>query len=176
MSAGVVQLIAIGAQDKYIMGNPEISFFSSTFKRHANFSQSVEKQTIHGAVKNNSMSSIQFERSGDLLSYVYFTLDDKTQALDIQRWDTIIDKVELLIGGSVIDTQDAIIGNPLYEVASLIDDVRIKIPKSLQNSLLKYYFFKSQLKNKNQRETHNSQLTSKADAYFISPGNWQLDL
>ena len=71
MSAGVVQLIAIGAQDKYIMGNPEISFFSSTFKRHANFSQSVEKQTIHGAVKNNSMSSIQFERSGDLLSYVY---------------------------------------------------------------------------------------------------------
>ena len=108
MSAGVVQLIAIGAQDKYIMGNPEISFFSSTFKRHANFSQSVEKQTIHGAVKNNSMSSIQFERSGDLLSYVYFTLDDKTQALDIQRWDTIIDKVELLIGGSVIDTQDAI--------------------------------------------------------------------
>jgi len=54
------------------------------------------------------MSSIQFERSGDLLSYVYFTLDDTNQALDIQRWDTIIDKVELLIGGSVIDTQDAI--------------------------------------------------------------------
>jgi len=108
MSAGVVQLIAVGAQDKYIMGNPEISFFSSTFKRHANFSQSIEKQTIHGAVKNNSMSSIQFERSGDLLSYVYFTLDDTNQALDIQRWDTIIDKVELLIGGSVIDTQDAI--------------------------------------------------------------------
>jgi hypothetical protein len=45
MSAGVVQLIAIGAQDKYIVGNPEISFFSSTFKRHANFSQSIEKQT-----------------------------------------------------------------------------------------------------------------------------------
>jgi hypothetical protein len=108
MSAGVVQLIAIGAQDEYIVGNPEISFFSSTFKRHANFSQSIEKQTIHGAVKNNSMSSVQFERSGDLLSYVYFTLDDTTQALDIQRWDTIIDHVELYIGGSLVDTQDAI--------------------------------------------------------------------
>lgn len=108
MSAGIVQLIAIGAQDEYIMGNPEISFFSSTFKRHANFSQSIEKQTIHGPVKNNSMSSVQFERTGDLLGYVYFTLDDTTQALDVQRWDTIIDKVELLIGGSVIDTQDAI--------------------------------------------------------------------
>src|SRR5210317_604929 len=106
MSAGVVQLIAIGAQDEYIVGNPEISFFSSTFKRHANFSQSIEKQTIHGAVKNNSMSSVQFERSGDLLSYVYLTLDDTTQALDIQRWDTIIDHVELYIGGSLVDTQD----------------------------------------------------------------------
>jgi len=44
MSAGVVQLIAIGAQDMYITGNPEISFFSSTFKRHANFSQSIENK------------------------------------------------------------------------------------------------------------------------------------
>ncbi len=107
MSAGVVQLIAIGAQDMYITGNPEISFFSSTFKRHANFSQSIEKQTIHGAVKNNSMSSIQFERSGDLLGYAYFTIDDTTQALDTSNWGSIIDKVELLIGGSVVDTQDS---------------------------------------------------------------------
>ena len=107
MSAGVVQLIAIGAQDMYITGNPEISFFSSTFKRHANFSQSIEKQIIHGAVKNNSMSSIQFERSGDLLGYAYFTIDDTTQALDTSNWGSIIDKVELLIGGSVVDTQDS---------------------------------------------------------------------
>ncbi len=107
MSAGVVQLIAIGAQDMYITGNPEISFFSSTFKRHANFSQSIEKQTIHGAVKNNSMSSVQFERSGDLLGYTYFTIDDTTKALDTSNWASIIDKVELLIGGSVVDTQDS---------------------------------------------------------------------
>ena len=60
MSSGVIQLIAIGAQDEHIMGEPEISFFSSTFKRHSNFSQSVEKQTIQGAVKNNAMSSIKF--------------------------------------------------------------------------------------------------------------------
>ena len=108
MSAGIAQLVAIGAQDEYIMGKPEISFFSSAFKRHSNFSQSIEKQTIQGSVKANSMSSIQFERSGDLLSYVYFTMDDNTQALDSQRWDTIVDKVELLIGGSVIDVQDSV--------------------------------------------------------------------
>ena len=108
MSAGIVQLIAIGAQDEYIVGNPEISFFTSTFKRHANFSQSIEKQTIHGGVKNNSMSSVRFDKSGDLLGYVYLTLDDTTQALDVQYWNTVIDKIEFLIGGSVIDTQDTI--------------------------------------------------------------------
>lgn len=108
MSAGVVQLIAIGAQDEYIMGNPEISFFSSHFKRHANFSQSIEKQTILGAVKSNSMSSVNFERSGDLLGYVYFAADDSSQAQSIDDWRTLVDKVELLIGGSVVDTQDSI--------------------------------------------------------------------
>ena len=46
----------------------------------------------------------------------------------------------------LIDSQDAIIGNPLYDVASLIDDVRIKLPINLQNKLLKYYYSNSKLK------------------------------
>ena len=36
----------------------------------------------------------------------------------------------------LIDSQDAIIGNPLYDVASLIDDVRIKLPLNLQESII----------------------------------------
>ena len=43
----------------------------------------------------------------------------------------------------VIDSQDAIVGNPLYDVASLIDDVRIKLTNNLQNQLLKYYHYNS---------------------------------
>ena len=46
----------------------------------------------------------------------------------------------------LIDSQDAIIGNPLYDVASLIDDVRIKLPINLQNKLLKYYYSNSKLR------------------------------
>ena len=51
---------------------------------------------------------------------------------------------------SLIDSQDAIIGNPLYDVASLIDDVRIKIPYKLQDILLKYYIKKSKFNVKDQ--------------------------
>ena len=50
MSGGIAQLVAIGQQDAHIVGNPEISFFRSTFKRHTNFSQSVERQVIQGNV------------------------------------------------------------------------------------------------------------------------------
>ena len=46
----------------------------------------------------------------------------------------------------VIDSQDAIIGNPLYDVASLIDDVRIKLPQDLQNNLFKFYYRNSKYK------------------------------
>ena len=48
----------------------------------------------------------------------------------------------------LIDSQDAIIGNPLYDVVSLIDDVRIKLTNNLQNQLLKYYYSKSKFKKR----------------------------
>ena len=50
----------------------------------------------------------------------------------------------------VIDSQDAMIGNPLYDVASLIDDVRIKLPASLQDSLFKHYLLKSKFNTKHE--------------------------
>jgi hypothetical protein len=52
-------------------------------------------------------------------------------------------------GFGLIDSQDAIIGNPLYDVASLIDDVRIKIPQKTKEKLFKYYSKKSKFKKAN---------------------------
>ena len=56
---------------------------------------------------------------------------------------------------SLIDSQDAIIGNPLYDVASLIDDVRIRIPKNLQVNLFEYYIKKTKFKTKNKNSLKN---------------------
>ena len=49
-------------------------------------------------------------------------------------------KINSRIG--VIDSQDAIIGNPTYDLASLIDDVRIKTSNQLKNDVLNYYLNK----------------------------------
>ena len=109
MSGGIAQLVAVGAQDAHLVGQPEISFFRSTYKRHTNFSQTVERQVIQGNVSNNGMSTIRFERKGDLLSYVYLVPNDgsATQGYSAAQWRTKIAKVELLIGGQVVDDQDS---------------------------------------------------------------------
>ena len=51
-------------------------------------------------------------------------------------------KVNKKIG--VIDSQDALIGNPAYDLVSLIDDVRIKIPINLKKKILNYYLIKTE--------------------------------
>ena len=55
----------------------------------------------------------------------------------------------------LIDSQDAIIGNPLYDVASLIDDVRIKLPQDLQNKLFEFYWQGSKYKNEKEEKLKN---------------------
>ena len=106
MSGGIAQLVAIGAQDAHLVGQPEVSFFRSNYKRHTNFAQTVERQTIQGNPTANGMSSIRFERKGDMLGYVYISPRAGTSTTSGDWWKSI-SKVELLIGGQVIDTQDA---------------------------------------------------------------------
>ena len=105
MSGGITQLVAIGAQDVHLTGNPEVSFFRSTYKRHTNFSMTTERQVIQGTIAANNMSSIRFERKGDLMGYVYLSAFNGTQSVPI-KWSSVINKVQFLIGGQVIDEQD----------------------------------------------------------------------
>ena len=102
MSGGIAQLVAIGAQDAHLVGQPEVSFFRSNYKRHTNFAQTVERQTIQGNPSANGMSTVRFERKGDMLGYVYLA----DRSANHVAWETAVSKVELLIGGQVIDTQE----------------------------------------------------------------------
>ncbi len=107
MSGGIVQLVATGAQDTWLTGKPEVSFFRSNYKRYTHYASTVERQLIQGQPISGSVSTIRFEKKGDLLSYVYFTARDTNGAVvNNLNWSNVFDKVELLIGGQVIDTQD----------------------------------------------------------------------
>jgi hypothetical protein len=107
MSGGIAQLVAVGAQDVHLVGQPEVSFFRSTYKRHTNFSQTVERQVIQGNVSNHGMSTVRFERKGDMLNYVYLVPNNGSLTQAVADWRTVISKVELMVGGQVIDEQDS---------------------------------------------------------------------
>jgi len=107
MSGGVVQLVAVGAQDAWLTGKPEVSFYRSNYKRYTHYANSVERQVIQGQPIAGGISTIRFEKKGDLLSYVYLTVRDSNGAQMVNLdWTKVIDKVELLIGGQIVDTQD----------------------------------------------------------------------
>ena len=110
-SGGISQLVAIGAQDVWLTGKPEVSFFQSMYKQHTNFSQLVSRQLIQGSVSAGGMSTIRFERSGDMLGYVYLSpicaVVGTPQTYQTIDWTKIINYAELYIGGQLIDRQDS---------------------------------------------------------------------
>ena len=107
MSGGIQQLVAVGAQDAHLVGNPEVSLFQSVYKRHTNFAQLVDRQVIQGNPAAGGMSTVRLERKGDLISYVYLTAHNgsDSQERTSAQWRAAIEKIELLVGGQVIDEQ-----------------------------------------------------------------------
>ena len=80
MGGGLMQLIAYGAQDVYLTGNPQITFFKVVYRRHTNFSMEAIKQTFNGTADFGNSVSCTISRSGDLIhkTYVQVTLPSVT--------------------------------------------------------------------------------------------------
>ena len=100
MGGGLLQLVAYGAQDVYLTGNPQITFFKVVYRRHTNFSIESIQQTFNGNVAANSRVTCQISRNGDLVHKLYVVLNkDANDGVDS------INKVEVEIGGQLIDRQ-----------------------------------------------------------------------
>ena len=71
MSAALIDLVSVGAQDVYITGDPQVSFFRQNYKRHTNFSIKPERMDYIGVFGSGNEVSIPIKSKGDLLSYVW---------------------------------------------------------------------------------------------------------
>ena len=104
-------------------------------------------------LRNKKVSKIKKILRSEL-NKVYKKLNYKNNTFvhrDFHISNVMINKRKL----GIIDSQDAIIGNPLYDIASLIDDVRIKLPCQLQNKILDFYHKNSKLKNEHIQKLKN---------------------
>jgi len=106
MGGGLMQLVAYGAQDIYLTGNPQITFFKVVYRRHTNFSMESIEQTINGAVAAGSRVTSTISRNGDLVYRLFYELTGSLGAGDYANVGaSAFDNVEIEIGGQRIDRQ-----------------------------------------------------------------------
>ena len=112
MGGGLMQLVAYGAQDIYLTGNPQITFFKVVYRRHTNFAMESVDQTLNGSAALGNKVTATVSRNGDLVGRMYLeipvTLEgsrNNTPFAGINPGHTVINEVEVQIGGQQIDKQ-----------------------------------------------------------------------
>jgi hypothetical protein len=106
---GLMQLVAYGAQDIYLTGNPQITFFKVVYRRHTNFALEAIEQTYTGQADFDRRFTVTVARNGDLLGRVIIEVEftpespDTVEDLIIRFGHQLIEYVEVEIGGQIID-------------------------------------------------------------------------
>ena len=125
MSAALVDLVSKGAQDVYITGDPEVSFFRQNFRRHTNFAIKPERVDYIGQFNGGAEVTIPIKSKGDLLSYVWIEAPDIQTALGndgLFATDGSATEFTLLIGGQQVCKLDSLfiqgVHNVLYNDTS----------------------------------------------------------
>jgi hypothetical protein len=103
MGGGLMQLVAYGAQDIYLTGNPQITFFKVVYRRHTNFAMETVGQTFSGTADASKTVVATISRNGDLVGrmYVTSTLSGTTDG------SSLVKSAEVEIGGQKIDKHTA---------------------------------------------------------------------
>jgi type IV secretory pathway TrbD component len=110
MGGGLLQLVAYGAQDVYLTGNPQITFFKVVYRRHTNFAMEAIEQSFNGNPSIGSRVSVLITRNGDLINRIYFRATLKNTAAGGTKLALVpyyglrlLKNIELEIGGQRID-------------------------------------------------------------------------
>ena len=149
----IFKLQQIKLKKNYNMGKFKIKFPKYTLENLHKESDLFFDWYLKYFLKNKNINKIKRLHRKEL-NLVYKKLNFINNTFvhrDFHVSNIMINKKKL----GLIDSQDAIIGNPLYDVASLIDDVRIKLPQDLQNKLFKFYWQGSKYKNEKEEKLKN---------------------
>jgi hypothetical protein len=109
-----MQLVAYGASDVYLTGDPKVTFFQTAYKRHTNFAMETVQQTVAGALTSGGLTSVTLSRSGDLVGDMFVVLQPTpssysnlttNNSVADMAWvaERAFSSVEVFIGGQSID-------------------------------------------------------------------------
>ena len=71
---GLLQLVAIGPQDVYLTGNPQMTFFKAVYRRHTQFSVESNRMYFDGTPDFGQKISCLVPRLGDLLGNLFLVV------------------------------------------------------------------------------------------------------
>ena len=105
-----MQLVAYGAQDIYLTGNPQITFFKVVYRRHTNFAMEAVEQTMNGSAAYGGKAVATVSRNGDLVGRMYVehnvTISDDSAVEQCNNYGhALLREVTCEIGGQEIDKQ-----------------------------------------------------------------------
>tara|TARA_B100000900_G_scaffold104067_1_gene86313 strand:- start:2760 stop:4343 length:1584 start_codon:yes stop_codon:yes gene_type:complete len=119
MGGGLMQLVAYGAQDIYLTGNPQITFFKVVYRRHTNFSMESIQQSFNGNADYGGYAVCTISRNGDLIQRIYLENtfhfdhgpgsdndsgpDNAVPGIRERYGNSLIKECEIEIGGQQID-------------------------------------------------------------------------
>lgn len=108
MGGSLMQLVAVGAQDVPIIGNPQMTHFKSVFKRHTHFALEAVRLNFNEAPNFGKKVTCLIDKKGDLLTDMMIEVKLPALPYSVSWINAIgynmINKVELEIGGVVVDT------------------------------------------------------------------------
>ena len=103
MGGGLMQLVAYGAQDIYLTGNPQITFFKVVYRRHTNFAMESIEQTFNGTVGAGNRVTCTVSRNGDLVHRMWVQADVTSTGAVAKAGHQLLSEMELEIGGQRVD-------------------------------------------------------------------------
>jgi hypothetical protein len=116
MGTGNLQIISRGAEDVYLTGNPQFTYFKTAYKKHTMFS--IQKMEVSDSTNVSFGQTIRYRinKNGDLLKGVFLELKIKGLKQDQggasyvgytnSFFTSLIDYVEIEINGDRIDRLD----------------------------------------------------------------------
>jgi hypothetical protein len=121
MGGGLLQLVAYGAQDAYLSGNPQITFWKGLYKRHTNFAMEPFRINFNGQANWGTKQTAIMTRHADLLYSTYLEVQLPAQFADGTdiRWNNGVDTTFNPAGTFGNDLQGAALGLNLLEFVEL---------------------------------------------------------
>ena len=172
MGGGLIQIASYGIHDIYLIGNPQITFFKTVYKKYCNFSMEYLEETLNNDINFGSEFNLVLPKSGDLLHKMYIKIELPQVAIN-----------RLLYGANNTNTFTIIYNEykTKYDlIINFINFINFNLLVPLQNyinvSSLRYSELNHRYKLIYSRINYSSELTKLLNTYIIFNDTFSIPL